>query len=411
MSNQSTHKKHEVSIRKIPYPYQAMLAICSDLDSTPDSYVYREIMRFLNTSEKTKKMGVGINLEVGNSIYFDTPPDTFSYWSTDDAGRDMIRSLIHSGHIDCLHSFGENTKTRAEAERALEELSLYNCYLKVWVDHGGALSNFGNDIMLGTGDISDSLIYHADLTFDYGIRYVWRGRVTSVIGQDVPKSYRGIWNFKHPFDSAKTLVKEAAKGSLAMLGNAKYAMNGSNGLLREIQLRNGRKVMEFLRSNPHWGGPGCGATSEGIADVLTEQFLDRLVVRRSFCILYTHLGKIYEYNEPFGLRTRQAFGVLAQYFNSKKILVTTTRRLLGYCRALRKIKLITSSGNDFNWTDIRLEGDEEDINGLTLYNSEPNKMRIRLNDREITNLQRNKPDNTNQPSVSFPWKPLKFPDT
>jgi len=37
----------------MPYPYRGMLAICSDLDETPDRNVYWEIMRFLNTTEKT----------------------------------------------------------------------------------------------------------------------------------------------------------------------------------------------------------------------------------------------------------------------------------------------------------------------------------------------------------------------
>ena len=39
-------------------------------------------------------------------FYFDMPPDQFAYWNTDDAGREMVRALIRSGHIDCFHSFG-----------------------------------------------------------------------------------------------------------------------------------------------------------------------------------------------------------------------------------------------------------------------------------------------------------------
>jgi hypothetical protein len=51
-----------------------MLAIRSDLDGTPDRHVYWEIMRFLNTTETTA-MGPGVGLEVGNSTFFDMPPD------------------------------------------------------------------------------------------------------------------------------------------------------------------------------------------------------------------------------------------------------------------------------------------------------------------------------------------------
>jgi hypothetical protein len=81
----------DVQLRPFPYPYRAMLAICSDLDETPDRHAYWEIMRFLNTTEETT-MGPGVGLEVGNSIYFDMPPEQFAYWNTDDAGREMIRA-------------------------------------------------------------------------------------------------------------------------------------------------------------------------------------------------------------------------------------------------------------------------------------------------------------------------------
>ena len=109
----------DVQLRQFPYPYRSMLAICSDLDSTPDRHVYLEIMRFLNTT-KTSAMGHGVGLEVGNSIHFRAIPPQFSYWDTDDVGRAMIHELIHSGHIDCLHSFGERVFTRDEAKKARE---------------------------------------------------------------------------------------------------------------------------------------------------------------------------------------------------------------------------------------------------------------------------------------------------
>ncbi len=88
-------------------------------------------------------MGPGVGLEVGNSIYFDMPPDQFAYWNTDDAGREMVRALIRSGHIDCLHSYGDLATTRRHAARALDELARHDCRLRVWIDHGTAATNFG----------------------------------------------------------------------------------------------------------------------------------------------------------------------------------------------------------------------------------------------------------------------------
>jgi hypothetical protein len=87
--------------------------------------------------------------------------------------RAIIRALIRSGHIDCLHSFGDLAITREAAARALDELDQHGCRLGVWVDHGSVPTNFGADIMCGTGDVSSSPSYHADLTCAFGVRYVW----------------------------------------------------------------------------------------------------------------------------------------------------------------------------------------------------------------------------------------------
>ena len=65
-----------VERRRFPYPYRALLAICSDLDETTDGTAYHELMRFLNTAGESA-LGPGAGLEVGNSIFFDMPPGQF----------------------------------------------------------------------------------------------------------------------------------------------------------------------------------------------------------------------------------------------------------------------------------------------------------------------------------------------
>lgn len=322
----------DTELRRFPFPYKAALAICSDLDETPGAQTYFEMMRFLNTTEETS-MGPGVGLEVGNSIYFDMPPGHFSYWNTDEQNRERIRALIKSGHIDCLHSYGDLATTRAHAARALEELEKHDCHLKVWVDHSKAPTNFGSDIMRGHGDDPGHPAYHADLTMAHGIRYIWRGRVTSVIGQDRPVSFSGIGNFRHPFASTNTILKELAKQALARCGNGKYRMHAGNRSIRRVRLRDGRnEASEFLRCNPHWGGVSSGDTGEGISDVLTKRFLDRLIECQGTCILYTHLGKIdlKTTDRGFGPAAEKSFRRLAEYHRSGRIWVTTTSRLLDH---------------------------------------------------------------------------------
>lgn len=324
----------------MPPPYKAMLAICSDLDETPDRQTYWEIARFLNSRQDTS-MGPGVGLEVGNTIYFDMPKGQFSYWNTDDAGRAMVHDLIHSGHIDCLHSYGDHATTRAHAGRALDALAKHDCRLEAWIDHAQAVTNFGSDIMVGSGDLPGHDAYHADLTVGHGVQYVWRGRVTSVIGQDVPRKLTGVFNRAHALASARTVAKEAVKGMLAERGSVKYAMHAPNEVLRAERLRDGRPVIEFLRANPYWGGVENAATADGLAEALTEPMLRKLVARGGTCILYTHLGKVGDPRVPFKPATVAALRMLAEFERRGEILVTTTRRLLGFRRAVREVSGVT----------------------------------------------------------------------
>jgi hypothetical protein len=401
--------EYETTLRSIPYPFGAMLAICSDLDETPNREVYFEIMKFLNTTNNTA-MGPGVGLEVGNTIYFDMPPNQFSYWNTDEKGREMIRTLIRSGHIDCLHSYGDLATTRIHAGRALEELSKYGRKLEVWIDHAVAPSNFGADIMKGFGDVPGSKVYHADLSCDYGIKYVWRGRITSVIGQNVRRSLKGMYNQEHPTDSARTVAKEFVKGVIARAGSVKYAMHGPNEVLRKVELRDGHEIWEFIRSNPYWGGVENNATADGLSDVINEQMLNELVERRGACILYTHLGKIRDPKEPFGLRTRNALSLLAKYASEGKILVTTTRRLLDYCKLVREVTFSVLKEDECDKINVNVNGLETDVSGLSFYVSEPNKTKIFVNGREVSSLKSNVPDDTGQRSVSLPWARLEVPN-
>jgi len=270
--------------------------------------------------------------------------------------------------------------------------------------------------MRGLGDVLGSAVFHADLTCKFGVQYVWRGRVTSVIGQDSARSLHGLYRGTHLAASARTIAKEMLKGFLARQGVVKYAMHGDNQILRPAQLRSGHRVWEFLRSNPHWGGVSRGDTAEGLAEVLTPAMLDRLLQRQGVSILYTHLGKIRRRQEPLGPRTREALALLARHAREGRILVTTTRRLLGYCRAIREVTLSATQAAGKLWIHLAASGSGpggpltlEDLAGLTLYVPSPRQAEVWVNGRPVPDLQRNAPDHTCRPSISLPWRPLEFP--
>jgi hypothetical protein len=399
--------------RLFPYPFKAMLAICSDLDETPDSDRYFAISRFLNSRTHTAA-GRGVGLEVGNTIYFDMPDEQFAYWNADDTARELVRSLIKSGHIDCFHSFGDLATKREHAKRALTELERHGCRIECWVDHAAAPSNFGSDIMKGVGDVPGSETYHADLTYNHGVRYVWRGRVTSVIGQNQKRSYRGLFNIRHPVGSVRTLMTETAKGVLAHRNNPKYAMHAGNKIQRPADLRNDKPVFEFMRCNPYWGGVGGGATADGFAEVLTGTFLKRLVDRRAVSILYTHLGKSRFPDTLFSDKTVEAFRHLASFADRGDILVATTRRLLGYSTMIggatvAAVPDATGETISVDTSTVVTLGLPCDLSGLTIYVQESGSATLLVDGMEVRDIERNPADEYGRQSITIPWRRLDFP--
>jgi hypothetical protein len=401
------------TLRRWPYPYEAALAICSDLDETPTADDYLDMMRLLNTTASTR-LGTGVGLEVGNSIYFDMAPSQFSYWNGDERAREAVRALILSGHVDCLHSFGDLATTRSHAARALDELARHGCSMKVWIDHAVAPSNFGPDIMQGSGDVEGSPAYHADLTCAFGIEYVWRGRVTSVIGQDVARRLGGIAQWRHPAASSMTAAKEAAKGWLARAGSSKYASHLSNELLWSSRLRSGQPVREFLRANPSWAGISVYETADGLGEVVTDRFLDRLVSRGGGCVLYTHLGKMRQPGRTVAPSARQALERVAGLFSSGRLLVTTTRRLLDFCHARRSVSWTTRPAEDGGMSiDVTTPAlgsrDLRALAGLTFHVSNPSRTRLTIDGRRDVAVRVNIPDLSGRASISLPWPRLSFP--
>lgn len=389
------------------------------MDETPTRRVYEDIARFLNTREPVAVMGVGVGLEVGNSIYFDMPADQFSYWNTDDSGRAMVQALIRSGHIDFFHSYGDFATTRAHAERSLSELSLHGCSIGVWVDHAVAVTNFGPDIMRGAGDVPGHPAYHADLTLAHGVRYIWRGRVTSVVGQDVPRGFAGVFERSHPVASTRTVAKEWTKGVVARFGNAKYAMHASNDLIRPVRLRDGNETWEFCRSNPYWRSVTLGTSADGFGHVVTKRVLDTLCARGGATILYTHLGKVSSPDEPLPPHTRGALKRLADYQSAGKILVTTTRRLLDHALARRAVAVDVQASPGASctvalecpgsWLQPPLGDPRSAVSGLTVYVPSANSYQVTVNGRAVTSFTTNPPDETGRPTVSLPWPRLRFP--
>jgi hypothetical protein len=287
------------------------------------------------------------------------------------------------------------------------------------VDHAVAPSNFGADIMRGWGDVPGHRVYHADLTRSYGVRHVWRGRVTSVLGQETRPRLASLCRVRRPLTSLRTAAKEIAKHAAGRLGSAKYAMHGPNRVQRRATLRDGGEVYEFMRCNPHPAGVSVGDTGREIAAVITDEFVEQLVRREGVSVLYTHLGKVRDPRRPLDGAAVRALRRLALARDCGLVGVLSTRRLLGYLAMRDALNWSARGDGRALEIDVRLADSgqwsaraapAQLAAGLTFYVPGEAACTMRVNGEPMTGLQHNPPDHTGRPSVSVPLPPLQFPE-
>lgn len=405
----------EVVMRKFPYPYKAALTICSDIDQTFSVEEFLKIQRFLNSKDSTS-MGPGIGLEIGNSFFMFEPNRHFSYFSNKKKDQEVIREYIKNGLIDCMHSYGEKHDfSREDAKRSIMELNKLNSNIDVWIDHSYEVDNLGNDITGGMGDVKGSIVYHSDLIVEYGFKFFWLGRLSSVIVQERPiklDMFISIFDSDHILNSSINMVKEFAKHILAVFGYKKYAMHKDYRVVKVKSLRDGQRVFEFIRCSGHWRGVGEGADSKGLAYMLSKGNLKSLIKNHGYTIIYTHLGKNSDCKDVIAKETQEALWNLSSEYKSGNIYVTTTSKLLNYNIRRKYLKWEKEVSSDFTY--IKISGvhdplscrdfmpDSKQLQGITFYVPEPGKTRVFLGTEEIRNMQINPPDCIGRKSIMFP---------
>jgi hypothetical protein len=426
ITNKANYERYNedslIVLRKFPYPFKAALAISNDIDNTETLEEFLEIQKFVNTKENTG-MGKGIGLEIGSGFFFHEPPGNAIYYFAADrnVSKNIIR-FIKAGYIDFMHSFGKKVNfTREDAITAIRELKKFECKIDVWIDHTRSIDNLGNDRTFGEGDYPDSAAYHADLTLNFGIKYVWLGRVTMIAGQSVPinlKTFTNILDFDHPFHSFVNLCKELGKNILGNFGNKKYALHKGNDLVKITTLDDGQKIYEFMRFDNFWRGVGTGADAKGLAYSISEKTLNRLKRNDGYMIVYTHLGRNSGCSQYLCKETQNALRNLANEYRIGNIYVTTTSKLLNYFIVHRyldwsydaangQVKIIISKVEDpiFGPFVPKLS----QLAGITFYVPDKDHASIFINEKEIKYIQKNNPDDTGRESITLPLRFLKYP--
>ncbi|WP_411681754.1 hypothetical protein [Clostridium thailandense] len=407
-SNAETYDSQNTDLRKFPYPYSAMLAICSDIDDTTLEE-FRNYHRFLNTKEKTDA-GEGIGLDVGDSMWMYMADNVKYKVDKYGNGVDSIMTyfkgisksekhnsneIVHfykSGWIDCLHSFGDfSTKNekgtsfkRDLASNAWQTLKSDNIKPVVWINHGNKSNrqNFGaystsSFMNYQQGDNPKSYYYHTDLTIPNGIKYVWNSLNDNNFGHDYP--------------------------------------------LYEISLRDGAKVWGFYRYTNDLVNGKIDWTwvPKYLHKQLSQSNLDSIVTNKQYSIVGQHLGVDAE--DLYSDDNIKSLRLLKQYENDGKIVVTKTSRLLNYANAHKYLMYNKVTNDDLTYINITSINDPifgkyvpniDNVRGITFYCDDPKNTILLLNKTKIDNneLQINSKDETGKSSISIKWFKQDYTD-
>ena len=413
-AKENFNDKQIVALRKFPYPYRAAMSICNDIDRTETLEEFLEIDKFINTKEITS-MGEGVGLELGNTfLMYETPNSTISYFNSEPAVAGNILKLIKKGRIDVIHSFGKKVDfTREDAIKAINELNKQNSKIDVWVDHTNSKDNMGDDVTFGLGDHPESNAYHADLTISYGIKFLWMGKVTMVVGQSVPVAWRNflsVCDSNYLYHSLLNLTKELTKHVLAVFGNKKYALHKNNDLVRITRLDDGQKAYEFIRFDNYWRGVSTGANCKNLAYVISKRTLERLKETAGYMVVYTHFGMNDECSQFICQDTQLALKNLAQEYEAGNIFVTTTSKLLNYHIRHKYLNWSYKSTGDEITIQIHNVQDPisgayvpsvQQLEGFTFYVPDNYSVKILLKNEKITDVRQNPADYSKRKSYTI----------
>jgi len=421
-----------VSLRRFPYPYQAALAICSDIDETESVEELIAIQMFLN-SEMETGLGPGLSLDIGNSFWFYNDYIEFlsrgstgdsdtaeSYSGNTDFGISLFNgtsdslsdcapvllALIRAGFVDCLHAyghFGQGDFSRSLAKQAVELLADESIEVDVYINHGGQANrqNIG-DASWFQGDNPGTQYYHTDLTIPAGIRFLWRGQLTHCIGQDGDFSVRNLLKRTYEY--------------IQDLWYSEQDYPHDNKLVHLYELDDGAKVFEFVRYINPWGKYST-ATEEFLASQLGPDQVDELIDNHGYMIFYTHLGK--NQGPPYMSRaTVDALRYIKRKYDHDSLLVATTSKLLNYYvhreylfwqwerRSDTVFVMIDSIANEVEGVFIP---DTFDLQGLTFYLPESHAVSLTVAGQSVR-FTRNGRDETGRVSISIPWHRPSPPD-
>ena len=345
----------KLRILAIPPPYRAWITISNDPDNTVISnwnelhrYIWGELM--LPFGDALFVRSFNCNLP-GQVNLHDHP--------------EIAQAHCH----DTLHAWGDYVHARKrgfDREDALEAVSLLKSHALrpcVWVDHSTHPQNMLHNSTDGStpgrsdgsGAVYTNFSYTLDVAAELGIRYVWDGRLTSVLGQDTPVS-PGEW-YAHKASSRLQAAFLRVWHRLSVAGIVRWGRSlvtydpSVNRQYFRHKFADGQTLYCFRRY-----GTWDDADIDGLAKLISPENIEKLISRQATCIVYTHLGKRKaarnKDKDHIPPDTRAALANLRRKYDERVLKLSSISALLDYL-VIRDTIAISPEGD---WIDFRPDG-------------------------------------------------------
>ena len=317
-----------MGVLKYPYPYKAWFTIANDPDNTLiedwhelNEYIWNELNLPFSNSLFVQSFNLNLPLQVNlvdHPEILNQPHDTIHTWG------------------DFMHS-GKRGFDRNDAEESILLLQKYNLFPKIWVDHASFVGNLLHNTKFGStpetfdqsGHSYKQLEYTLDLIYQFGIRYIWDGQITHVIGQDVslePVHFFMKTSSTRPKGLVKLILHWLLPSTLRTILKIEIPENRQYYI---EEFPDGTKLYCFRRY-----GTWKDADIYGLARLISPAKIDQLIRNKGTMVAYTHLGKrmVTKMDENFHIpeETKKALSYISKQYDNKNVMLSSVSELLDY---------------------------------------------------------------------------------
>jgi hypothetical protein len=349
------------AVLKYPYPYKGWLALANDPDNTVIED-WKELHSFIWEE---------LELPFGDSLFV----RSFNQNLPDQVSLETNPEIGSAHHHDIIHTWGDYMHARRrgfdreDAIEAAQTLKKAGIQPRVWIDHASFVGNMihGTDkgakdkLVDSSGHVYENFVYSLDVAKDLGIRYIWNGEVTDIVGQD-----RKLGFSDHKVQSGGSSLKASAKSVLQQVPGIRTGyVAPDNRQYFKKKFPDGSELYCFRRY-----GTWKDADIDGLHNLINPKKIDQLLQKGGTAIVYSHIGK--RHPDGFGRKshipdsTRADLRNLKQKFDSKELMLSSISAMLDYL-VIRDNLEVDSKNSIINFKPdgIRYENlSEDDLKGM-----------------------------------------------